>query len=236
MMKLKRVWRRRRKLHKHIIRTESISYPRSGHGALYHTLKRYFGDQFNYCAPLPQPNHCGCDSVLCTNVKTHFSKNHDFDVYKNGGIEIKPEQQYLIQFRNPVRSIVSNYYLYLAKNPHKASKEEWVAFAHKGIVYWNKLIDKWVIESQHQSKLLMSCPYEQFVTHPRHTVSQIITFMTDEEPDVKQLQQAITQVNIRPLNRIVTFPFFDKGFFREIEELAEPRLEMLALPSFKDSV
>lgn len=217
------------------MRTESISYPRSGHGALYHVLRRYFGSQFNYCAPM-QTNNCGCESVPCPNPATNFSKNHDFGAYKDDGIVVRPDQRYLIQFRNPVRSIVSNHYLYLAENPEKDSREQWYRFAHKGIVYWNKLIDKWVLEIQHDPDMLMVCPYEELVLHPMATVSQVIAFMTGEEVKKRRLRQVISEVNIRPRNRYVDFPFFDEGFFRSIEELAGPRLEILGIPSFEESV
>ena len=73
-----------------IIRTESISFPRSGHGPLHNALKRYFGDRLVYCdAQNQRGRHCGCRSVPCVNPMTNFSKNHDFDLKKGAGLEVR---------------------------------------------------------------------------------------------------------------------------------------------------
>ena len=89
------------------IRTEGISYPRSGHGALRKVLHLYFGTQFVYCADLGEEN-CGCGNIPCTNAHVLFSKNHDFNLVNGEGCDIIPQQQYIVQYRNPVRSIVSD--------------------------------------------------------------------------------------------------------------------------------
>ena len=108
-------------------------------------------------------------------------------------------------------------------------------------MYWNKLIDKWVIDKwvidlQDRTDTLMTCPYERLVQDPVATLSEAITFMTDEEVDLDLLRREITQVDIRPRDRCAGFHFFDKGLFREIEEVAGARLTTLAIPSFEDGV
>ena len=222
-------------LHNQIFRTESISYPRSGHGTLHNTLKYYFGQRLNYCAGMPEAN-CGCTSVPCTNPETNFSKNHDFDVCKGRGIGIRSEQRYLIQYRNPVRSIVSNYYLYLSSRSNEDSLKQWYFFAQAGIVYWNRFIDKWLLDSQSKADKLMACPYEKLVENPTRSINDVIKFMTNDDANPKYLRKAIKKVNIRPLNRYFNFHHFDPGFFREIEAGVSPRLELLGIPSFEDSI
>jgi len=221
--------------HHTIIRTDCISFPRSGHGALYHVLKRYFGDALHYCAPLP-PNNCGCGRVPCTNPTTNFTKNHDFGLYQGGGVEIRPKRQYLIQFRNPVRSIISNYHLFLEQHPSKNSRKEWYFYAHQWLVFWNRLIDKWALDVEQQITTRMMLSYEHLVQHPANAIGQVITFMTGDEARLEHLQHAIAQVDLKPRNRYADFPYLDRGFIYKLEELAGPRLALLNLPSFADSI
>ena len=80
------------------------------------------------------------------------------------------------------------------------------------------------------------CPYEQFISNPKQTLEEIITFMTKEEADKKQLRRTLKIMDIKPRNRIADFKYFDKGFFQEIEAMAGSRLEQLSIPSFTDGI
>ena len=57
-------------------------------------------------------NGCGCGLIPCINPDRTFSKDHDFGLRKSSGTPIILSERYLIQYRNPVRSIVSNFHLH----------------------------------------------------------------------------------------------------------------------------
>lgn len=217
-----------------IRRTETISYPRSGHGALRNILSRYYGNEFHYCAPPPIHN-CGCDKVPCTNRNSNYSKNHDFGLYDGKGIKIQPKQQYLIQFRNPIRSITSNYYLYIKHSPDQASLQGWYTFAQQEITYWNKLMDKWVFDSPYPENSIM-CGYEAFISSPFKSVNDVVKFMSDEPINTYRLKRAIAIENIKPRDKLLNFDYFDNTFFQEIEAQTDFRLKSLGIPSYQDSV
>lgn len=218
-----------------IIRTESVSFPRSGHSPLYNSMKRYFGDRLVYCdVQNSEGLNCGCRSVPCINPRNNFSKSHDWGLKKGNGLEIRAGQRYLVQYRNPVRSIASDYNLYVQRKPHKSGREEWHEFACEAIAYWNKLIDKWVIGLRDRDNPQLICPYEQLVQDPIGTVTGVVEFVTDEPVDGEALRREISQIRFRPLNRLPEFRHFDTGFFREIEAIAGERMTTLAIPSFED--
>ena len=113
---------------------QGVSYPRSGHGAVYRIARRYFGEAFIYC-DTNNKKICGCESVPCINPERTFAKNHDFGLQNSDGVPIIPSERYLIQFRSPVRSIVSNYYLFRYRKLSRHRKSEWREFALRSIAY-----------------------------------------------------------------------------------------------------
>ena len=172
---------RRKSIHDNFIRTEGVSYPRSGHSALYNILKVYFGSDFVYCADLGEKN-CGCGTVPCSNPNLLFSKNHDFSVHSGGGSEIIPEQQYIVQYRNPVRSIISNFRLFLAANPNANAERYWLPYAHSRMTYWINFIDKWAVGLSSENKLLLPISYEKLITSPGHKAGK---FLVVQDPDAE---------------------------------------------------
>ncbi len=220
-----------------IVRTESVSFPRSGHAPLYNSMKRYFGDRLVYCdAQDTKGLNCGCRSVPCINPRNNFSKSHDFGLRQGDGLEIRAGQCYLVQYRNPVRSIVSDYNLCVEQNPHMSGRDDWHVFAREAIAYWNKLIDKWVIGLGAVDNPQMILPYEKLVQDPIGSVTSVVEFITDEPIDNEALRREISEIGILPLNRLAEFRHFDTGLFREIEAIAGERMTKLAIPSFEDGV
>ncbi len=232
---IRELYSRKKSTHDNFIRTEGVSFPRSGHGALHDILKVYFGANFIYCAGQGKEN-CGCGTIPCANPHLLFSKNHDFDVLKDEGSIIIPKQHYIVQYRNPIKSIISDYKIFLATNPNENAKKYWFPFAHNKMKYWMKFVDKWAIEIQSEDKYFLPISYEQLITSPEQTVSDVVHFITQQESDKVKLQKAITGANLKPRNRSGGFQFYDKDFFLELESLAGDRLKKLSLPSFEDSL
>ena len=81
---------------------QGVSYPRSGHGLLAEFLIRYFGPSFSYCE-----YYGHCRQAPCANPHNHFQKNHDFGL----ALPVPRDRPLLIQYRNPLYSIASNFAL-----------------------------------------------------------------------------------------------------------------------------
>jgi len=213
--------------------TQGVSYPRSGHAAVYQIAWHYFGDAFIYC-DTNNKEQCGCESVPCVNPNRTFAKNHDFGLYNAAGMPIIPSEHYLIQFRSPVRSIVSNYYLFRYRRLLRHRKSEWQRFALNSIAYWNRFVDKWVLDFPSKADPPLFCSYESLVLDPEVRIREILAYLSDGPLDEDAVCQALKVEPIVQSNSISEFKYYDAGFFREIEELTSGRLAKLGLPSFDE--
>lgn len=215
--------------------TQGVSFPRSGHAAIYHIAQRYFGDAFVYC-DANNKKYCGCRSVPCSNPKRTFAKNHDFGLRKSPGVPIIPTEHYFIQYRNPVRSITSNFKLYLNKNPDENHRAGWEKFAFRDVFYWNRFIDKWVLDFPPSAEAPLYCTYESLIADPVSKVTEILAFMSHDPLDEQRVSQVMEQSPISARNNLAAFEFHDTGFFRELESAASARLVELDLPSFEEEL
>ena len=159
-------------------KTQGVSIPRSGHAVAFQLGMRYFGEEMIYCDP-EGTQFCSCRSVPCINQERNFAKNHDFALRNSTGWAMLKDENYLIQYRNPVHSICSNYQLYLKKNPQEPSKKGWHKFAYREIYYWNHFVDKWVIDYPEDASPPLYITYEELLGSPLAKARQIIEFMSD---------------------------------------------------------
>lgn len=238
--------------HATMLKTQGISFPRSGHGALYHFLRNYFGQELVYCDPEVPRGHaddtgslCGCGQVPCENPANTFAKNHDFGLLRRTtSLPIHSDWRYLIQFRNPVRAIVSDFFLHLKNEPRDNHLKRWRSFAFEKIGYWNRFIDKWVLHRKpagirrlfRKPATFLDVPYRELVGNPQEACRIVINYLTPEPIDEERFQRALDQVQLRPLDRFVGFQFFDPGFFAEIESRTEGRMAQANIPSFADAL
>ena len=217
--------------------TQGISFPRSGHAVLYHTFLLYFGDALVYCDPDRTDNtHCGCGSVPCINPRNTFSKNHDFGLMSGDGLPISGNRPYLIQYRSPVRSVASNFFLHLLAYPQDHNVIEWRKFACCQIRYWNKFVDKWVFDVFYSDVRLYHCSYERLVFHTETTIDEVLRFVSQGSVDEARMRAVMQAIHPRPLDRLRDFPYYDGAFFSDLEDMTEGRIGRLQLPSFKDGV
>ena len=213
--------------------TQGVSFPRSGHAPVQQIAKRYFGDSFVYC-DANNAKHCGCKAVPCVNPDRTFAKNHDFSVRTSPGVPIISSEHYFIQYRNPVRSIVSNFYLYRSNHPDENKRADWEKFAHRDVFYWNRFIDKWVLDFPADAEAPLYCTYEALIADPDARVREILRFFSDGPLDDQAATRIIEKMPISPRNRLAEFEFYDPVFFRELEGVASERLAELDLPSFAE--
>ena len=215
--------------------TQGVSYPRSGHAPIYHIARRYFGKAFVYC-DTNNTAHCGCGSVPCVNPDRTFSKNHDFSVHCSPGVPIIPSEHYFIQYRSPVRSIASNFHISVVNDPEKCERKHWEKFAARGIDYWNRFIDKWVLDFPPDADAPLYCKYESLITDPEACVREILTFLSDGPLDEEAVSRVIEKIPISPRDSLADFKFYDPVFLKELEDAAYGRLAKLDLPSFTEEL
>jgi len=215
--------------------TQGVSIPRSGHGAVYQVARRYFGDAFVYCDDQNEKNrHCGCRAVPCVNPARTFAKCHDLDLRASPGMPIIPSERYFIQYRNPVRSIVSYYHVHLEDHQDECERADWERFALRYVLYWNRFIDKWVLDFPEDAAAPFYCTYESLLSEPKARMREILTFLSDEPLDDEALTRILEKRPIAPRDRLAKFEYYDPVFLRELEDAASERLAELDLPSFED--
>ena len=89
-------------------RVIGVSWPRSGHHLLVRLLTLYFGETFRYCDFYGGVDNC-CKTAPCTRADIHLAKSHDFDL----ALPQIADRKYLIQYRDFVPSVVSNFELHV---------------------------------------------------------------------------------------------------------------------------
>ncbi len=213
---------------------QGVSLPRSGHGVIYRVAMRYFGNALAYCDASNKTRYCGCNATPCVNPDRTFAKNHDFDLRTSPGIPIIPTERYFIQYRSPVRSIVSNYHLYLKNHPHECERGDWESFALRDVLYWNRFLDKWVLHFPEAAEPPLYCAYESLISDPDARIREILAFLSDEPLDDEVVCRSFEKRPIAPRNRLATFKYYDPVFFRELDSAASGRPARLDLPTFED--
>lgn len=215
--------------------TQGVSYPRSGHAPIWRIAMFYFGDAFIYC-DVNNKTKCGCESLPCINPGRTFAKNHDFSVNKTAGAPIIPSEHYFIQYRSPVRSIVSNFYLYRRRHRFEFRRADWETFAFSAISYWNRFIDKWVLNFPSNANAPLYCSYESLIADPEVRVREVLAFLSKGPLDEEAVSRVLEQRPISARNRLSEFRFYDPGFFSELEGLTDDRLTRLDLPPFVEEI
>jgi hypothetical protein len=204
---------------------QGVSYPRSGHHLLVNVLKAYFGPEFNYCSD----TELNCNSLPCRNSQgANLRKNHDHELTFSTSL---PDTDYLIQFRRPLYSIVSNFYLAVRSNPVsvKDSQEGWQSFAAHEVERWNRWMRKWVLDNPNPRRLTVI--YESVMENPLEELLRIVRFFsTEHTPDRARLAQIIRRLDVRPRRKLTQFPYYEPGFFGDLEQQLADVAEAAGLP------
>lgn len=168
----------------------NVSWPRSGHHLLINLLNIYFGDRFGYCEFYSaQKEGVCCGSFPCTRAgEITMSKNHDFD-----GKSVLPEGVSLVvQYREPVASIVSDYDLYLSAG-REDTREAFVDFATKRMKAYVTFYDRWISPGIPNR---VRIDYAELTSKPAEALARVIALFTDEPVDAARLNHAISNVDI----------------------------------------
>lgn len=181
-----------------------ISWPRSGHHLLVRLLTGYFGSGFGYCefhkAPpsLKDIEQC-CKQVPCAHLgRIHFTKNHDFDLT----VPQIAGQPYLIQYRDFLPSVVSNFELFI-RTGGEDSAESFRRFASNQFTRFLDFSEKWVTSDFARDQMLVN--YADLTADPQAALARIVTlFQPDVAPDMARIAEVVATVDGQKVERAKT--------------------------------
>lgn len=169
-------------------KTNSISFPRSGHHALRNVLAEYFGEEFKYCDNYVDPQ----EKRLGVDLDTNYQKEHDLTLEYPAYL---PYRQ-LIQIRNPFDAIQSwiNFDATVGHEDANQNRERWHAVFNERTRFWGLWFDKWVLSPAAVPRLVV--PYERLVADPAKVCSSVILFLTNQHADPARLREALVRFPI----------------------------------------
>lgn len=172
---------------------------------------------FQYCE-----YYSHCLSTPCSSVETTFQKNHDFDLK----LPISSDTYYLVQFRHPIPSIISNFCAMHGKHIKNLHRLDWEKQAKKWIEYWRKWMKKWIIKPKPSPHRLL-LPYEELLSSPMHNLCKAVSFTTGEpEQTVNKelLSEIIAHEKISQKNILGKFCYYDSTFLEKLQEKASKEI------------
>ena len=202
-------------------RIYSVSFPRSGHHLLARLLRAYFRSSMKYCGYYGSDGCCG--QVPCANPATTYSKNHD------GRLRLSQSLgRYVIQYRSPIPTLISDYELALKIGPAKPrSREEFYDHLSRRADHWRRWMHRWVFSFS--SPLAVKLPYETLTGEPHTALSDVIG-LACAQAQPKSVGAAITAVGIKMPRDVREFRYWDEERMREAELLLRPEIDRAALP------
>ena len=224
----------------------NVTFPRSGNSLFRWMLAKYFAKEvfkgvsspssslknlrrgkivagkFHFCGVYL---HCKC--CPCIDFRTNFQKTHDFNLkLPNTSL-----WSYIIQYRQPIESIISKYELMVKEDKIVYDEEKWKEFASDEIIRWKKFVSKWVINNKTSKKFFI--PYHKLMEDPVNIMSQVISFINpDEGIDRELLHKIINCEEIRNRRNITDFKYYDEFFLRNIEYQALLEIRQMHLKSY----
>lgn len=187
----------------------------------HNTRRRALLKQQPYCSgPLvycERYEHCNCDP--CAHPSTNWQKTHDFDL-----LTVVPRDRILlIQSRNPIKAIVSQYVGYHKSDIINETRKSWEDFARYWLAFWVQWMTKWGGAGQ-------IIWYESLVANTEQVLEDLIKKV--ELPFSQSLlKSVVAAVDMNNRNRLEDFQFFDKDFLSELERQAVIALPALSIPT-----
>lgn len=152
-------------------------------------LQKYFGPDFHYCNFYAEPPGC-CGTVPCsTPRKTQLSKNHDFDLK----VPQVAGQKYLIQYRDFVPSVVSNFELYVRQgNPD--TQGSFRTFVSAEFARYRGFVDKWVTSEFGRRQLVLR--YDDFLADPAAGLARAVAYFdAGAAVDPERIRMAVDTID-----------------------------------------
>ncbi|QFT83279.1 hypothetical protein FIU89_21840 (plasmid) [Roseovarius sp. THAF27] len=204
-------------------RVIGVSWPRSGHHLLVRLLTLYFGEGFLYCDFYGGIENC-CKKTPCKRRDVHLSKSHDFDL----GMPQIARRKYLIQYRDFIPSVVSNFELHV-RNGGADTLENFRVFAGTQFDSYRAFSEKWVQSDFAARQLVIE--YDTLQSDPATTLARAVGwFQPDRDPDAARIDQAVARVDGERVERGRVTPLKGAGVHsaRRIEDFRHYRPALFA--------
>ncbi|MDH3378372.1 MAG: hypothetical protein OEQ39_15635 [Gammaproteobacteria bacterium] len=186
-----------------------VSIPRSGHHLIVELLTSYF-DDFKYCEYYV-PEDC-CKNIPCTKPKMNLQKNHDFDL----SLPVNRDWHYVIQYRNPLLSAMSDFELFLSRRDVDNPKLVWYSYAVQRRNFWRSFIRKW--GSKVNLRNVIVVPYEEVVDVPHRALRRLVSFFSgDDVIDSEMIDRVIRHRKVKATRSIEDFQVFNLPFLLFLE-------------------
>jgi hypothetical protein len=155
----------------------AVSLPRSGHHMLENVLRAVLGNRYAFCE-FYNPKDC-CKAIPCKKAANlevarnglFLQKSHDFHmedpVFVDGTIR-------LIQYRAPVKRVLSNYDLFLHRTKLPRGKASLLRSLGEDAPYAIKFYRKWL--ELPKSEALYLLPYETMLADPVGSTRDLLHF------------------------------------------------------------
>lgn len=189
-----------------IRQVQSISWPRSGHHLAVRLLQGYLGPAFGYCEyhkaarpSVPGIESC-CKQVPCAHAArgVHMAKNHDFDLDAPQVAGLP----YLIQYRDFVPSVVSNFELFI-RTGGEDSALAFRRFASNQFTRYLDFTDKWVTSEFAEAQMVLH--YDDLTAHPEEALAHMLRWCAPgHAPDSDRIAQVVRAVDGQKVERAKT--------------------------------
>jgi hypothetical protein len=198
-----------------------VSWPSSGHHLLCRLLERYFVHRWQYCDFYEQPGCCG-QFPCARQGQITFTKNHDNDLDLP-----EPTGRVLVQYRDFMPSVVSNFELYI-KDGNDDTRESFENFARYHVPRWATFVRKWVVSSP--GRLIIK--YEDLVSDPVEAAARAVLFFGDSEVNHERLAEIaatapsvqvrdrqkwkVPGAGVKMYRQVKDFRYYDEDLFAEL--------------------
>lgn len=201
---------------------QCVSVPRSGHHLLIDMITKYYKSQnipFKYCEYYTCCKHRPCKK------NANIQKSHDLNIINNNRetvINIADcKIPVLIQFRNPLYNITSDYYLH-CKNV-KNTYENWLKFSKIQIIYIKNFLNKWVLSNKNKENIIF-VSYESLLKDTYSILTRIIKIISPNHNIDIDILKSITKI-IHRSRTLDTFEYYNKQYFNELYNIVKETYE-----------
>ena len=212
----------------------SVSIPRSGHGLIVKCLKDYFRENFRYRENIKGLSLEGMGAYDL--VKTHdFGLKRPWPVNRFKGFPIRKDYVYLIQVRDPLASLISDFELHVRDELKRPPEyQDWVTYSKKGMAYRKRFFKKWLYATTLTTNSTI-VSYENLVTRPFDVLNQVLhRLFKVQRIREEALERIVEKRKIENRRKIGDFQFYDDDYFsRLIDQLGDVRKTLVNLKKFK---
>ncbi len=217
---------------------QCVSIPRSGHHLLVRLLRSYYRSSdkhsrtFFYCGHYKscKTHPCSCLTRGIVRFRKNrpeplviLQKSHDRHMpfpgsnepkfwgvssYEEPDLRVSLDHDYIIQIRDPIMSIISDYPLSCGEF---TTVDKWLQFAESGMLYRKAFLEKWILQNEYiETERYHVVRYEDMVDDPEVQLRKVIRYISPTRAiDTDALERVFEKHPIRAKWSLDSFVFLD---------------------------